>query len=48
MGGYCDLLATLEKGRGEGFDDMLRWLGGDFDPDGFDRNTINRCLRALR
>ncbi len=45
MGGYRDLLATLEKGRGEGFDDVLRWLGGD--PDGFDRNLVNRQLRAL-
>jgi len=46
--GYRDLLATLERGRGEEYDDLLIWLGGDFDPNGFDRNTINRRLRALR
>jgi len=46
--GYRDLLAMLEKGRGEAYDDLLTWLGGDFDPDGFDRNTVNRRLRAPR
>jgi len=45
--GYRDLLATLAKGRGEAYDDMLRWLGGDYDPDGFDRNTVNRRIRDL-
>jgi len=45
--GYRDLLATLATGRGEAYDDMLRWLGGDFDPDGFDRNMVNRRIRDL-
>jgi len=45
--GYRDLLATLEKGCGEAYDDLLRWVGGDFDPDGFDRNLVNRQLRTL-
>ncbi len=48
MWDYRDPLATLGKGRGAGYDDLLTCMGGDFDPDGFDRNTINRCLRALR
>ena len=46
--GYRDLLAMLEKGRGEAYDDLLTWLGGDFDPDGFEGNTVNRRLRAPR
>ena len=46
--GYTDLLALLEKGRGEEYDEMLTWLGGDFDPAGFDRNLVNRRLRQVR
>lgn len=45
---YHDLLALLKRGRGEKYDEMLTWLGGDFDPAGFDRNLVNRRLRALR
>jgi len=55
---YADLVALLERGRGEDvegedsedgdYDEMLTWLGGDFDPVGFDRNTVNRRLHCLR
>ncbi len=45
---YHDLLALLKRRRSEDYDDMLMWLGGDFDPDGFDRNLVNRRLRKLR
>jgi len=45
---YHDLLALLKRRRSEEYDEMLMWLGGDFDPDGFDRNLVNRRLRALR
>jgi hypothetical protein len=43
---YTDLLALL-KGSGEEYDEMLTWLGGDFDPASFDRNLVNRQLRQL-
>ena len=45
---YHDLLALLKRRRGEAYDEILTWLGGDFDPDGFDRNLVNRRLRDLR
>ncbi len=45
---YHNLLALLKRRRGEEYDEMLTWLGGDFDPDGFDRNTVNKRLRAPR
>jgi hypothetical protein len=45
--GYKDLLEHLEQGRGAEYDDLLTWLGGDFDPTGFDRNLVNRRLRDL-
>ncbi len=41
---YGELLELLEEGRGEAYDEMLMWLGGDYDPDGFDRNLVNRRL----
>jgi len=38
----------MEKGGGEAYDDLLRWVGGDFDPDGFEgRTLVNRRLREL-
>jgi Plasmid pRiA4b ORF-3-like protein len=46
--GYTDLLALLEEGHGEECDEMLTWLGGDFDPASFDQNLVNRRLRQLR
>ena len=48
IGGYADLLATLRRGRGEAYRDMLAWLGGPFDPDAFDLAATNRALRRLR
>lgn len=48
IGGYADLLATLRRGRGEEYRDMLAWLGGPFDPDAFDLASTNRALRRLR
>ncbi len=44
---YGELLELLEEGRGEAYDEMLRWLGGDYDPDGFDRNLVNQRLHEL-
>ena len=44
---YWIRLEQLLEGQGEEYDEILTWLGGDFDPDGFDRNLINRRLRQL-
>jgi len=48
IGGYADLLATLRRGRGQEYRDMLAWLGGSFDPTAFDLAATNRALRRLR
>ncbi len=37
-----------DDGEDGDYDEMLTWLGGDFDPAGFDRNTVNRRLHRLR
>jgi len=46
--GYADLLATLRRGRGQEYRDMLAWLSGPFDPLAFDLATVNRALKRLR
>ncbi len=48
IGGYADLLATLRRGRGREYRDMLVWLGGPFDPTAFDLAATNRALKRLR
>ena len=40
--GYALFLDTLGDRQHEQHDDMVRWIGGVFDPKGFDLNRINR------
>jgi hypothetical protein len=44
-GGYMDLLAALRDGNHEGHDQLVTWVGGVFDPEGFDVNRTNRAIR---
>jgi len=32
IGGYADLQATLRRGQGQEYQELLTWLGGPFDP----------------
>ncbi len=48
IGGYADLLATLRRGRGSEYRELLAWLGGPFDPAAFDLAATNRALRRRR
>jgi len=43
--GYQEFLAAIGDPNHEEHDSMLTWVGGAFDPDGFDLNAINRSLR---
>jgi hypothetical protein len=45
-GGYEDLLRALAKPEDERHDELLAWVGGHFDPEGFDANAVNRLLRG--
>jgi hypothetical protein len=45
-GGYEDLLRALTKPEDERHDELLAWVGGHFDPEGFDANAVNRLLRG--
>ncbi len=44
-GGHENLLSVLASPEHEEHDEMLTWVGGHFDPEGFDANAVNRLLR---
>lgn len=41
MGGYADILERFNKPGTEGQDELLEWLGEDFDPQHFDTMGVN-------
>lgn len=43
--GYPELFETLMDQKNEGREEMLEWLGGNFDSESFDLDTVNRRLR---
>jgi hypothetical protein len=47
-GGYELFLESLGDRKHEQHEDMVRWIGGVFDPKGFDLNRLNRDFRAKR
>lgn len=47
-GGYEDFVAAIANPGHEEHEDLLVWIGGAFDPEGFDINSVNRGLRRLR
>ena len=46
--GYALFLETLADREHEQHEDMIRWIGGVFDPKGFDLNRVNREWRGVR
>jgi len=46
--GYENLLAVLRDPAHEEHNDMLDWLGGEFDPEAFDIDVTNVELRTLK
>ena len=46
--GYQEFLEAIADPDHEEHDRMLVWVGGAFDPEGFDINCVNRELRRLR
>jgi hypothetical protein len=39
-GGYRRLLKIISDPHHEEYDSTMEWLGGEYDPDGFDANTV--------
>jgi hypothetical protein len=46
--GYANLLAALADDDHDQHDELLKWVGGYFDPEGLDVNRVNAALRGLR
>ncbi|MEI6430651.1 MAG: plasmid pRiA4b ORF-3 family protein [bacterium] len=46
--GYEDFLTAIANPEREDHDALLQWVGGAFDPEAFDQNTVNKALRRLR
>ncbi len=42
---YPELLETLQGPENEEKQEMLEWLGGEFDTEAFDIEVVNRRLR---
>jgi hypothetical protein len=43
--GYLEFLSAIQDPKHDEHECMLTWIGGAFDPEGFDLNAINRALR---
>ncbi|MFZ0256029.1 MAG: plasmid pRiA4b ORF-3 family protein [Gammaproteobacteria bacterium] len=42
--GYLDLVRVIRNPEDPNREDLLEWLGGEFDPSDFDPGTVNRAL----
>jgi hypothetical protein len=45
--GFYDLVEALNDPNHERHEEMLDWIGDDFDPDAFSVDTVNRILAPL-
>jgi hypothetical protein len=46
-GGYEDFLEAIADPAHEDHDEEVEWIGGSFDPAGFDLDAVNAALREL-
>jgi hypothetical protein len=46
--GYAELLDTISDPEHEDYQDMLTWLGGNFDPNSFNIEIANLKLKSMR
>lgn len=46
--GYANLLEIIMDPKHEEYEDMMEWLGGEFESEAFDREKINKHLRKLK
>ena len=48
IGGYAYLLEVIEDPAYEEHNEMMEWLGGEFDPEAFDMQYVNDVLKGMR
>jgi len=46
--GYAAFLDAIRNSDHPEHEDMLEWVGGEFDPEAFDGEAVNRMLRRVR
>lgn len=46
--GYERLLEALRDPKHEDHEQMREWIGGEFDPEAFDLDEVNRVLKRAR
>jgi hypothetical protein len=46
--GYADFLEAIADPKHEEHDRYLEWIGGEFNPDAFDPDEVNRALRRIK
>ena len=47
FGGYSEFLEAIEDVNHPEHDDMLEWVGEEFDPETFDIDSINQGLKYI-
>jgi hypothetical protein len=45
--GYEELLETIQNPDDPEYEEMMAWLGGEFDPEEFDLEAVNRALQRM-
>ena len=45
--GYTDFLETIKDVNHSEHEDMLEWVGGEFDPEEFDMKFVNERLKKM-
>jgi hypothetical protein len=45
--GYGDFVDAIQNPEHERHEELLEWLGGEFDPEAFDPETVNEELQAV-
>ena len=46
--GYSDMLEILKQPKHEEYDNIIEWLGEEFDPEHFDKEAVNNILKRLK
>jgi hypothetical protein len=46
--GYADFLEAIQNPEHPEHDELLEWVGGEFDPEAFDLDEVNQALKHIR
>lgn len=46
--GYMELLEVIGNPRHKEYEDMIEWVGEDFDPEEFDPEDVNEALEWMK